>query len=213
MELDLSNLNLDILPHIPEGIKILKCNNNNLKFIDYLPSTLEELHCENNRLTYLFKLPKNLKVLKCKGNEIRIIEIHESNSLTENPTIILDYSKFSFRWEEIKSDNKIYSNPYVSRNRVCILRYNDESYFYNPINESTILNLSGLKLKVINKDLKIPEGIETLFCDNNDILEIKDLPNSIRIIRCYNNNMFLEIWCNPDVKIYHNSKRIKIFAD
>jgi hypothetical protein len=208
MELDLSNLNLEILPYIPEGITILKCNNNRLKSIEMLPLSLEELHCENNNLTYLFNLPKNLKILKCKGNQIRVIELHESFYKDNKELSGLEYDKFSMRWNPIKPGNKIYGSLYSRDHMVSVFKYNDSDYENYKI--TSILNLSNLNIKILPL---IPEGVEMLICDDNDISEIKNLPNSLKILRCYNNNTFLKIFAKNNIKILNNSEYLKIIKD
>ena len=69
IHLDLSNLNLNVLPNFPNNVKHLNCNNNTLKAIN-LPENLISLQCDNNNLTELL-LPFNLTHLHCSDNNLK----------------------------------------------------------------------------------------------------------------------------------------------
>jgi hypothetical protein len=197
MELDLSNLNLKVLPYIPEGITILKCNNNNLEFIENLPSSLIELHCENNFLTYLFKLPENLKVLKCKNNQVRVFEFYKESKLDA-----LEFDNFNHRWNPISKNNRIYNTIYSHKYNVSFIYHDEIKTKYNHV-----LNVSNLNLKNFPK---IPEGIEVIICDNNfELREIKNLPLSVKTIQCYGENMILKLYIHK-CDVYYNSKFVEI---
>ena len=72
--LDLSNLNLDELPKLPENLLQLLCNNNNkLKYINKLPKYLKKINISNNYLESLTHLPESLEVLNCINNNIKMI--------------------------------------------------------------------------------------------------------------------------------------------
>lgn len=66
--LDLSHLNLDELPKIPDYVTRLDCSFNNLITIKHLPKYLEYLNCSNNNLEHIAKLPSSLKYLNISGN-------------------------------------------------------------------------------------------------------------------------------------------------
>ena len=53
-ELDLNDLKLEILPDLPDFIKILKCNNNKLKYLpNKIPDLLQVIYCGGNQITTL----------------------------------------------------------------------------------------------------------------------------------------------------------------
>ena len=70
--LNLSNLDLEVLPELPKGLRILYCHNNNLKSLpDPLPNNLTTLNCSNNKLKTLPQLPIELTTLVCTQNQLR----------------------------------------------------------------------------------------------------------------------------------------------
>jgi len=72
--LDLSDLNLDICPEIPEQITFLILNNNNLTKLPALPENLSDLYVDNNRLTEITDLPEQLELLSCVNNNLSRFE-------------------------------------------------------------------------------------------------------------------------------------------
>lgn len=70
-----SNNQLQSLPTLPNGLKVLDCGNNQLLALSTLPETLRELHCENNRLSDLPTLPDGLKVLDCGINQLQSLPV------------------------------------------------------------------------------------------------------------------------------------------
>lgn len=67
--LDLSHLNLDELPLIPEGVVNLDISYNNISIIDKLPSSIKTLNCSHNKITQLNNLSK-ITNLNCSYNKI-----------------------------------------------------------------------------------------------------------------------------------------------
>src|ERR1700730_9140452 len=69
-ELDLNDLKLEILPDLPDFIKILKCNNNKLKYLpNKMPDSLQIIYCYNNKITKLpDKMPDSLQTIDCSNN-------------------------------------------------------------------------------------------------------------------------------------------------
>ncbi len=88
--LNVANEDLQVLPTIPEGTKVINCSNNKITRIDRLPPNLEILDASNNllesyalpklpstlqqlivsnnhRLEHLPPLPKSLRILYCDG--------------------------------------------------------------------------------------------------------------------------------------------------
>ncbi len=48
----LKNMNLEILPDLPNTLEHLDCSNNRLICLRNLPSSLKTLNCSNNNLNY-----------------------------------------------------------------------------------------------------------------------------------------------------------------
>lgn len=72
--LDLSDLNLDTCPEIPEQITFLILNNNNLTQLPKLPPNLSDLYVDNNQITVITDLPENLELLSCVNNNLSKLE-------------------------------------------------------------------------------------------------------------------------------------------
>jgi len=72
--LDLSDLNLDTCPEIPEQITFLILNNNNLTQLPKLPQNLSDLYVDNNQITVITDLPENLELLSCVNNNLSKLE-------------------------------------------------------------------------------------------------------------------------------------------
>jgi Leucine-rich repeat (LRR) protein len=70
-ELNLSGLELEVLPELPNGLKILNCSNNNLKSLPNLPDSLTGLYCSNNKIQSLPDLPGSLTKLDCSNNYLK----------------------------------------------------------------------------------------------------------------------------------------------
>jgi len=72
--LDLSNLNLEWLPSLPNTLYILVCRNNELTSLPHLPNNLKTLICYSNHLSSLPHLPNSLRILNCMWN--KLTELH-----------------------------------------------------------------------------------------------------------------------------------------
>jgi|UniRef100_A0A6C0H1A6 Leucine-rich repeat (LRR) protein len=71
LKLDLSNLNLEYLPNLPENLIELYCDQNQLILLpDNLPKNLCILNCSFNKLKFLPNLPNNLEYLYCNNNNL-----------------------------------------------------------------------------------------------------------------------------------------------
>ena len=81
--LNLSELNLQYCPPIPENCKKLNLNNNNLKLLPNLPHSLENLYIANNKIKDINsnELPKNLKTLNLNNNNLTNLDISNLNFL------------------------------------------------------------------------------------------------------------------------------------
>ena len=70
--LDFSSLtDLNMLPPIPHGVKILNISNTAIEELDELPPTLEELWMSNSKINVIsVDLPQTLKSIHCKNTPL-----------------------------------------------------------------------------------------------------------------------------------------------
>jgi Leucine-rich repeat (LRR) protein len=92
--LDLSHLEISVIPHIPVECIHLDVSNNRLKKLPYLPN-LKILNCQYNKITILPPLLKCVE-LKCSGNnltslgelpECEILECEQNYTMTRLPQL------------------------------------------------------------------------------------------------------------------------------
>ncbi len=70
LPLDLSDLQLETLPELPNKVCILYCFNNKLTSLSISLPNLKELYCWNNELTSIDTLPDSLEVLQLSNNKL-----------------------------------------------------------------------------------------------------------------------------------------------
>lgn len=90
--LSLTNLKLNELPELPEGLIDLDCSTNKLLHLSNLPSTLEILDCSVNRITEIPVVPQTLKEFNCAENKITEFPKNISECI-ELETIIMNNNK------------------------------------------------------------------------------------------------------------------------
>ena len=74
VKLDLSGLQLDALPPLPQ-LAGLDCSFNHLTALGPLPTSLESLVCACNLLRALTRLPRSLEFLSCQGNPLQTMRL------------------------------------------------------------------------------------------------------------------------------------------
>jgi Leucine-rich repeat (LRR) protein len=104
--LDLSFLNLEYIPVIPEHVKILYLSHNKLTSLSELPLGLLELYIDNNLLIKLPELPNTLEILSCERNKLKQLPVFPES------LIFLDCRYNYFEYEPIfQQECKIYYYP------------------------------------------------------------------------------------------------------
>ena len=71
--LDLSNLGLEKLPHLPSNLVKLNCSNNRLTVLEDLPELLQYLNCSKNQIYLIEELPLNCRYIDCSYNQLRTL--------------------------------------------------------------------------------------------------------------------------------------------
>ena len=137
-KLDLCDLKLEILPDLPDFIKILECNNNKLKYLpNKMPDSLQTIYCNDNQITKLSdKMPDSLQAIYCNYNQItglpnkmpislRHIDCY-GNKLKKLP-LILRTTKCAIICED--QDNKFYIAA-ISLLRKAIIKRRHKKRFH-----------------------------------------------------------------------------------
>jgi Leucine-rich repeat (LRR) protein len=187
--LDISHLDLEELPDIPNSVKQLYCSDNDLIDISKLKYliNLQVLDISNNKINKLPNFHPNLKELSCKNNYLTNIDTLSSCPLLKR--LDCSYNKITHipilnNLQILVCNNNIISkieNLYKLHRLVCS---------YNNIH--TINNLFNLKNMECNNNLldniKNHPKLLTLYCENNKIKKLENL-DSIKICCCYKNNI------------------------
>ena len=94
--LNISYMELEQLPELPENLSTLLCHGNNLTAIHSLPPRLNILGCCSNKLKWLPDLPDTLEYILCNGNQLERLPaipkgmkrlLCHDNHLTSLPTL------------------------------------------------------------------------------------------------------------------------------
>jgi len=169
--LDLSRLNLTLLPTLPHNLLKLNCVYNQLTSLPNLPDHLGVLTCIKNNLTSLPTLPSNLIGLGC-----------DYNKLTSLPDLPNRLKVLSF------SNNQLTSLPDISH-----LRYLESLYIKN----NPDLKLTSKQINfILDNDIQIditPDQLRSLNKNNQEPIpeELKlETTYDINILNCNNTNHF-----------------------
>jgi Leucine-rich repeat (LRR) protein len=94
--LNISYMELEQLPELPDNLTTLLCHGNKLTEIQSLPRGLKKLVCCSNKLKSLSDLPTTLEYLMCNGNQLERLPalpkgmkrlLCHDNHLTSIPTL------------------------------------------------------------------------------------------------------------------------------
>jgi hypothetical protein len=146
--LDLSDLQLDALPKLPENLQALDCTKNNLIVIHNLPKELKQLFCDNNDIKeFPSLLPPDLDILSCNNNNLselpdlpkRLSHLEcNHNDLTTLSMLPDTLIELECKHNDLPSSyNKQHGESmkdYILRIRELIKTSNDSLNFSNPLN-------------------------------------------------------------------------------
>ena len=146
--LDLSDLQLDELPKLPEDLQSLDCAKNNLTRIHNLPSGLIQLFCDNNDINELpSRLPNDLDILTCSNNNLtdlpdlpkRLSHLecnhNHLTSLSMIPDTLIELEcAHNDLPESYKKHKGEIMKDYIARIREFVKTRNNSINFSNPLN-------------------------------------------------------------------------------
>lgn len=173
---DCRNISNKVAVQFPIGTRDADYDRRGLTILPPLPAGLERLKCSNNKLTQLPNLPGSLETILCRDNEL--IELPED--LPENLTA-LDCT-----------DNVLEILPLLPpnlKNIYCAINY------LTTLTKSEFLPDSVTELHCYNNELtylpkiKATSRLYILFCENNFLESLPELPNRIYMINCSNNQL------------------------
>jgi len=166
-ELNLSNLNLTVLPDLSlyTNLRILHCNNNQLTSLDILPPDLRELYCYHNLLTSLDNLPLNLRELYCGGNQITRLGGADFRGSDNDRWTLVEEGAQRLTKTESAFGTSLNNLPLNLRELYC---YNNQ-----------LISLDNL-----------PPNLQILYCHNNQLISLDNIPPNLQILYCIENPIY-----------------------
>ncbi len=170
-----------------EGIKRLNCGNNNLTSLPSLPSTLIELICGTNELTGLPALPNSIFYLDCQNNKLTSLPVMpeslkyfdcSKNNLTALPELPVNIDYLYCRYNKLTELTML---PYGLEEIHCAG------------NQITAIDIPDtVKVLFCDENMlrslpQLPEGFMRLSCKDNQLTRLPSLPNNINYINVVNN--------------------------
>jgi hypothetical protein len=172
-KLDISNSNLEELPHIPEDVNYLVCSYNQIKEIKSLPSHIEILDCSFNPLISLrFVKSSNLKILIMNGVKyVDLKNIPDSLEFLECQYCHLSKLPYLKNVRMLKCKGNKLRSLYLNDNIECVDASKNKITKINKIpNKLSHLDLSFNKvqgLPPLHENLKCLSLEENPLCKNN----------------------------------------------
>ncbi len=216
--LDISHMDLKILPKIPSTVQYLFCNDNKLTSIDTLHRLpLKTLDCSANRIDEIQVLPKSLTELCCRNN--KLVDLHATEMCIKLK--IIDCSH-----------NEIIELPAINTLEIIECE-NNQIRILPSIHQLRKLNCKDNKIHSLGVYPKLEElectnnrltqitgypRLLSLFCENNKIINL-DRFKKITVIHCQGNHIthlpyfdnLVELLCDYDkVKKLHKKYNIQI---
>jgi Leucine-rich repeat (LRR) protein len=211
--LDLSELELDELPPLPDGLTHLLCVDNNLRILPaLLPATLIELDCSYNNLLTLHTpsgLPASLEKLICDDNNLvslprlpagLLVLSFSSNEFRTLPRVPASLTRLNCSYNELTTLPDL---PATLRYLSCI--NNQLTSLPDLPAGLTQLNCSDNKLTSLPV---LPATLTELSCRFNKLTSLPDLPAGLTKLWCTKNN--LTVYPDEDEPIKTYEARLRI---
>lgn len=148
-------------------ITFLDIGNNLIKRLSYLPPLLTQFCCAHNCLKELPPLPETLQGLHCGDNLFKELEVVAPN--------LLSFSCSNGRLRSLIVKAKTLKMIWCTSNKLTNLIVESE--------ECLQLECADNKLT----SFSIPDRLETLICQANELKSIPRLPNGLVTLNLYNN--------------------------
>jgi hypothetical protein len=125
ISLNLSNLQIETIPKLPNYIRRINLSNNNITKIENLSESLEDLNLDNNDITKIENLPESLVYLYLNDNNITKIEnlpeslmdLHlDNNKITKIENLLKNLNSVHMNLRLCLDNNKIRSIDYIPDN-------------------------------------------------------------------------------------------------
>lgn len=179
IELNLSGLNLNNLPLIPDNVKFLNCSLNILKTIPPLPQTIIKLNCSDNLLTQLPKLPGSINYLNCMNNRLKVL-----------PTLPGGVNTINCK------NNRIKKLPRLPKH-LEIINCSHNLLEYMPNLPECIQEFICHHNKINDCPCDLPKGLRYIDCSHNDITVFPNFHKRIQIIKVNDNPTSMIILKSP----------------
>jgi len=206
-ELGLNNLDKYLIDgKLPDSLIIINCSKNNLSKLPDLPAELIHLNCSYNKLTELpgsIEYCSNLRRLSCNNNELETLRIpfplvenfNNWKSHGDEEGVSLTYLNCSFnKLTELPNDIPTNDGEIMNKLPNCL-----ENLICNNNLLTSLPELLPMNLKHLNCSFNTltsipisPEGTMNLLflhCNNNEITQLPELPNNIKLLNCNNNEI------------------------
>lgn len=186
-DLILKDLNIRIIPEIPENVTYFNCNGANVEELPALPEGLRHLYCGDcPSLSRLPPLPKRIETLNCYNTNIR--------ELPDLPSRLAVLVCFNTKLERLPPlpvnlrilgchTTKIQEIPPLPKKLRKLYCY--ETQITNlPELPETLLFLSCAGCENLEQLPTLPPTLEYLNCSETNIRVLPDLPDSLKELKC-----------------------------
>jgi len=163
--LDLSLLNLQNIPKLPDNVEWLKIGGNPIRELNNLPPNLKRLECQGTRIRDLNNLPKSIEYINCSYS----IYLDSIDNLPNN------VKKLYATRINIKKINVLPSNL----KELYITRCEDLEEICKLPDNLRVLCIISTGLKVLPK---LPETLKKLIILENNNTAIGNLPSNLRYL-------------------------------
>jgi Leucine-rich repeat (LRR) protein len=168
--MSVTNMKLDELGRLPEGLQELFCARNHLRSLPELPAGLMHITCAHNQLVSLPQLHASLSSINCVHNQLR--------SLPALPAGLTHITC---------AHNQLRSLPELPAGLT-----------YITCEHNQLVSLPELPARIVHLDCSrnnlealpaLPARLETLDCSRNNLVSLPALPARLETLDCSRNNL------------------------